>query len=97
MAAKGGGPGIPGAKRTLDRGDRADICALPTLAERSHSGLAGRRPNICARVSRGVKGGETATLVCGFYGVGEGGVTAFTEYGHRVLEVRGVQFSTGQF
>jgi len=59
--------------------------------------LAGRRPNICAPVSRGVKGGETATLVCGFYGAGEGGVTAFTEYGHRVLEVRGVQFSTGQF
>jgi hypothetical protein len=45
----------------------------------------------------GSKGGETATLVYGFYGVGEGGVTAFTEYGHRVLEVRGVQFSTGQF
>ena len=83
MAAKGGGPGIPGAKRTLDRGDRAVGGATAQHL----------RPRFSGRV----KGGETATLVCGFYGVGEGGVTAFTEYGHRVLEVRGVQFSTGQF
>ena len=56
----------------------------------------GGSPTFAPSVGRGVKGGEPATLVYGFY-VGEGGVTAFTEYGHRVLEVRGMQFSTGQF
>jgi hypothetical protein len=29
--------------------------------------------------------------------VSESGVTAFTEYGHRVLEVRGVQFPVVNF
>jgi hypothetical protein len=60
-------------------------------------GWRGDGPTFAPSVCRSVKGGETATLVYGFYGVGEDGVTAFTEYVHRVLEVRGVQFSTGHF
>ena len=73
------GRAFRGAKRTLDREGRQDRTVGHFRAANGHSGLAGRRPNICALRFSGRQRRRTATLVYGFYGVGEGGVTTFTE------------------